>query len=59
VAYEAAGAATPPSRRYRPGAIPNWFFQYFGTGFATSLRDRGVLELPAGDGGNDRPATAN
>jgi len=28
---------------------PNWFFQNFGTGFAPSLRDRGVLELPAGD----------
>ena len=29
---------------------PNWFFQNFGTGFAPALRDRGVLELPAGDG---------
>ncbi|MEZ0114060.1 uncharacterized protein YbjT (DUF2867 family) [Catenulispora sp. EB89] len=29
---------------------PNWFFQNFGTGFAPALRDRGVLQLPAGDG---------
>ena len=28
---------------------PNWFFQNFGSGFAPALRDRGVLELPAGD----------
>lgn len=28
---------------------PNWFFQNFGTGFLPSLRDRGVLRLPAGD----------
>ncbi|WP_194915904.1 NmrA family NAD(P)-binding protein [Catenulispora rubra] len=29
---------------------PNWFFQNFGTSFASVLRDRGVLQLPAGDG---------
>lgn len=29
---------------------PNWFFQNFGTGFAPALRERGVLQLPAGDG---------
>lgn len=28
---------------------PNWFQQNFGSGFAEPLRERGVLELPAGD----------
>lgn len=28
---------------------PNWFLQNFGNAFAASLRDRGALELPAGD----------
>ncbi|WP_329177238.1 NAD(P)H-binding protein [Streptomyces sp. NBC_01477] len=28
---------------------PNWFQQNFGAGFAGPLRERGVLELPAGD----------
>lgn len=28
---------------------PNWFQQNFGEGFAGPLRERGVLELPAGD----------
>jgi uncharacterized protein YbjT (DUF2867 family) len=28
---------------------PNWFFQNFEDGFVTSLRDHGVLEVPAGD----------
>jgi uncharacterized protein YbjT (DUF2867 family) len=28
---------------------PNWFMQNFGASFAESLRDRGLLALPAGD----------
>ncbi|NUR60370.1 MAG: NAD(P)H-binding protein [Catenulispora sp.] len=29
---------------------PNWFIQNFGNAFAATLRDKGLLELPAGDG---------
>jgi uncharacterized protein YbjT (DUF2867 family) len=28
---------------------PNWFIQNFGNAFAATLRDKGLLELPAGD----------
>ncbi|HEU4949100.1 MAG TPA: SDR family oxidoreductase [Kribbella sp.] len=30
---------------------PNWFFQNFEEGFGAALRERAVLELPAGDAG--------